>query len=61
MKVRHLRDAGSQRSSHGSLGNIYVNAMTGDKWVDPYMYPGICVDHCNSKGVSAHQTTKTEN
>jgi hypothetical protein len=26
--------------------------MTGDKFVDPYMYPGLCVDYCNSKGVA---------
>ena len=37
----------------GSVGNIFVNAMTGDKWVDPYMYPGRCVDYCNGKGASS--------
>ena len=44
-----------QCSFHGSVGNIYVNAMTGDKRVDPYMYPGLCVQYCNSKGASARQ------
>jgi len=41
-------------TKHGCIdeGNIFTNAMTGDKYVDPYMYPGLCVNHCNSKGFS---------
>jgi hypothetical protein len=42
-------------SFHGFAGNPFVNAITGDKFVDPYMYPALCVDYCNKKGTSAHQ------
>ena len=29
--------------------------LVGDKLVDPYMYPGLCVDYCDKKGASTHQ------
>ena len=32
--------------------------LTGDKLVDPYMYPGLCVDYCNGKGASVRQESK---
>jgi len=55
-KVRHFRDFDS--SFHTFSGDPFVNTMEGDKFVDDYMYPGLCVKHCNDKGGSAYLTTK---
>ena len=58
-KVRPLRDFDPSIPIHEySVGNGGVNAMVGDKWVDPGMYPGLCVRYCILKGVSASHKAK---
>ena len=48
-EVRRFRDFDSSMSIHGFAD------ITGEKLVDPLMYPGVCVDHCNKKGAPPRQ------
>ena len=54
-EVRRLRNFDSSMVIHGFVGNTSDLMLTGDKLVDPYMYPGLCVDYCNGKGTSVCQ------
>ena len=50
-----FRECDSTTFIHGFVDDFGRNVMIGDKLVDPYMYPGMCVDYCNKKGGSARQ------
>ena len=60
-KVRPRRDFDSSIPIHESVGNGGVNVMVGDKWVDPSMYPGLCVRYCILRGVSASHRAQIQN